>query len=151
MNDREYRAQIKRIKPLIEKWKSNLGLHIWDIDHKFHQGAFVDADDTQSLSPAVAQAVADYRYLHGRVDWNMAEVEDSDDVTLERQVIHEYLHFATDCLKRYARSDGVIISMAEVERSVTELALAVQWAYRDGLNDGKKGVSGIAKKRKGKG
>lgn len=141
MNDREHAAQVKRLKPLLVRWQHLLGLSAWKIQHKLHHGAFPEANNAGAWSPAVAETKADYRYLQAIIDWNMAEVADQKNVaSLERLVIHEYIHCLTDPFKRYAMHEfgsGTYMDASDMERQVSELTLAVQWVYEAGVKAGR--------------
>ncbi len=82
------------------------------------------------MCSAVAETHADWRYLHAVIRWNTEKVLGASDSELEKYVIHEYVHCLTDELVSYATNHHQAADMGQVERVVSELTLAIQFAFR---------------------
>lgn len=141
MTDAEVRRQKARIKRLVFRWKAALGLERWSITHEFYRGPIPDAQRPGAWDGPLAETKADFRYLHAAILWSLEEVAEVDDDELRRHVVHEFAHCLTDEFKRYALrelGEQLVMDHAAMERQTTEIELAILYAYREGMAEGRK-------------
>jgi len=137
VNDAEKNAQKRRLRPLIKKWRSALGLHHWDIDHDFYEGAIPDSNGDAAFTDALATTTSRWQYLTAVIRWRIDLMAETKDDELERAVVHEYCHVLVNEM-RTMREDGREGRMADAydtqheERVCSELTQAFLWTYQAG-------------------
>lgn len=141
LTDAAFRAQRARVGKMVRRWKAELGLEQWHIEHEFFRGQVPGEADVGGWSGALARGWPDHRYMQAKIQWSMGAVADESDEDLQRHVIHELTHCLTDCFKRYAMREvepGTSMGPSELERQVTEIEHAITFAYEAGVKDGKR-------------
>lgn len=141
MNDREYKAQSKRINAAVARWKRNLGLNNWEIDVQCcREGEMLtneDRESASSFSPA-ADCEAHWQYQSAAIRFNTPLVATFDDDELNGAVVHELMHVMV-CELRPARF--TLSHLMHEERVVTMLTNAALWTREDGRKEGRKAAT----------
>ncbi len=125
MTDKEVKAERKRTKAVLDKWRDILGLHKDRFHFDFHRIPNPDC------SNAVADVTASWEYRNHYVNIYLSESAKLDDVQLEECLVHELCHVLLSPL--WDSQEGK--SKAEIEKNeytTTSLAYAIIWAYQAG-------------------
>jgi hypothetical protein len=122
---RELRAkkaekQVQRVRDLVEKWVTPLGLRWWnDVTWEYHDG---EDRSWQREDGQMVLAITNVRweYLWAHVDVNLSAVAQRTDDQLEQDILHEMMHIL---LAEYQDCH----ELHHLERTCTRLAQAFQW------------------------
>ena len=120
MKKKKAEKQIQRVRYLVEKWATPLGLRWWnDIEWVYHDG---DDSSWQRENNQTSLMITNVRweYLWAHIDVNLAAVAERTDDQLEQDVLHEMMHIL---LAEYQDSH----ELHHLERTCTRLAQAFQW------------------------
>lgn len=103
MTDAEYQDQKARVERYTERWLIPLGLDAWHVECCWHRDK---ATEERAGRPPMMETEVRWQYADARVCIylpSVAEVE--DDATLERIVVHEYLHILLNELRPLRDAD----------------------------------------------
>lgn len=125
MTDKEYKAEVKRVKDILDKWRDILGLH----KDRF---SFSWVRESNRQEPnAVADVTASWEYRNHHVNVYLPESQKLDKQELEECLVHELCHVLLSPL--WDSTEGK--SQAEIEKNeyaTTSVAYAILWAYEAG-------------------
>lgn len=108
----------EKYEPLVEKWVSILGLDNWDIYTDYYPSINKDSPD------CLADTSVHWQYMHGTLRCFMPNLIDVSDIDLERNVVHELLHFIVNEMREWDNKDQEK-SVAHEERVVVMLTRAM--------------------------
>lgn len=130
MTDAEFQAVVDRIKPLVEKWITPLGLKWW---RKIHFDYARHRKDSENS--CVADTEVSWEYCEATVTFYVPTIntKEIDDAELEYFIIHEYMHVL---VKEMRWQDDNADNRRHEERVCTQLAQAFMWV-RDFSKEGK--------------
>lgn len=131
MTDAQFSEQRDRVKRLTDYWVETLGLTrlLWRINIRYHQsGDTMDARKDEDAYCTLARTTVQWQYMDAHIDWNLPQLIDRDDDTVEYSVVHELCHI----LVREMRCDGGPSEhradiLNHEERVVTHMARAFIW------------------------
>jgi hypothetical protein len=126
MKAKQFKAQKRRVKTLIDKWLRPLGLLWWRTEIAYHDKAAKSKclPDHELLFSTDAQ----WQYRQAWIDAYLPRVAEQSDEDLEYQVVHELCHILVAELQTCPDAD----KQAHTEHVVTALAHAFLWV-RDGV------------------
>lgn len=128
MDDKQFKAQRKRVRALWAKWREVLGLYAWDVSLNYYRGPF-ELDGEVSFD-ASASAKVNWEYQRATLSFNLVCVMDMSDAALEEMVVHECTHILVREMRQdWACSDSVL-TMPHEERVTTLLSRALIEARR---------------------
>lgn len=117
-----------RIRRTVDKWRTILGLMLWDFDFEYHETPI------SGHEKAAATCEPQWQYRIATLRFYMYDMHGLTDERFERVIIHELMH----CL-----ADG-----AE-EHIVTDLTTAIWFAYKAGKRGQSRIHTNMAKVAKG--
>lgn len=133
MKDKEYEAEKKRIKGLVDKWVDPLGLKWFEITINYNR------DYQEKDNNAAIATYSSWMYRHFTIDFFTATTKESSDAELEDTIVHELVHcltaplasnmIGTDSNDQYRRD--------LIEQTVDMITKAFGWVYEAGVDDGK--------------
>lgn len=125
MNDKEYAAEKKRVKKIVDKWKITLGLGAHKLDIVWDRSTREDDANVAIHCNNSWQ----YRLIH----WNVYTpvTSENSDEELEHIIIHELSHSLLAPIAQ-AAPDG---AENEHEFSTECVAQAILWAYEKGKKE----------------
>ncbi len=125
MKRKRFKAQVKRIKAIFEKWMAPLGLKWFLVDVLYYDRG----DEFPKDSTVMARVVADWRYMTAQVQVNVPLAAAYNDERLERMVVHELIHII---IQEMQDTPG---DQAHVERVAEMLTNAFRWTREAGGHD----------------
>lgn len=84
--NKQCRATMNRIKPLVDKWEGLLQLRWITVEHVYI------ASENDEVHSTIADTDADWKYQRATVRWYLIACAALDDDELEKAVVHEYVH-----------------------------------------------------------
>ena len=136
MNDAEYDALRLRIGTLIDRWVKTLGLGWWTIAFEYERESAEFHVDDEPRPKTAACCVADWKYIHATITFNMRRCFPLNDDELERIFVHELMHVFLHETREGRTEDGWL----HEERVASTLAQAFIWIREDSvkkLTDGR--------------
>lgn len=128
MNDAKYKRTKKRLTKLVAKWKRRLRLEQWAIRTIFCRHSL--AKSAGVSKSAVANCVADWRYLEAAVSFDMPSLAEMNREDLEQVVLHELVHVLVSEMREWqADNTSTEGAMDHEERVVTHIT-NVLWGMR---------------------
>lgn len=124
MNDKDFKEQRSRIRKLIKKWHSSLGLNWWRIEYKFSRDKNSDgpaAYEPEGSWDVAAMCEADDNYLTAVITFFLPNIVDIPDNELEEIYLHECMHIFLKPMQTKEKA-------SEEERVATMLSRAMVWA-----------------------
>ena len=125
MTDKEVRAERKRTKDILTKWRGILGLHTDRFHYEFHRLPHPDN------SAVTAEVKASWQYRNHYVDVYLSQTSRLDDSELEECLVHELCHVLLSPLWD-SQEDKTVAEIEKNEYTTTSLAYAILWAYQAG-------------------
>lgn len=126
MTDKEYRNQKNRLRKLIKKWHTKIGMSWWKVDYVYSRTNKQNESDA-TYRPidyiCLMDTSTDFYYLDARITFYLPTVKDTEDDVLEESLIHEYMHVYLNPLKDDNKAK-------EEELVATKLARAILWAVK---------------------
>ncbi len=125
MKRRKFKAQVKRVKAVLDKWLAPLGLKWFLIDVLYYGRG----EEFPKGSLVLARVVADWRYMTAQVRINAPLAAEYNDERLERMVVHELIHVILQEMQDTPGDQG------HLERVVEMLTNAFRWVRQAGADD----------------
>ena len=126
MNDREYRAQKRRVRTVLNKWQGAVGLNSWRLSYGWDRtGAEFprpNPNDGELGIVTLMRTKSDWRYKTATILCNIPEIVDIEDAALDEYGVHELMHIVVQEMHYDPEHDQQ--PLAHEERVVTELARA---------------------------
>ena len=135
MDDAAFEAQRARILKLIDRWHEPLGLRWWrKVEYEYWREPLPAVDGPKPSSTgfvSVAQANASWKYLDGKIKFDMQACADLPDDELEYVFVHECCHLLINEMRQCDRDDW----LDHEERVCTQLGQAFRWVREFGRRD----------------
>lgn len=125
MTDKDVKAERKRTKAVLTKWRDILGLHKDRFHYEFHR--MPCAEDSR----AVADITASWEYRNHYVNTYLPQSIGLDDTELEECLVHELCHVLLSPLWDN-EEEHTKAEIQKNEYATTSLAFAILWAYQAG-------------------
>lgn len=122
MNDREFKAQRKRIRKLWAKWRDILGLYAWDCNLNYYRGPI--PVDGQTSFDAAACASVNWDYQRATLNFNLVCVMGMEDVALEECIVHECTHVLINEMRQDWTNPNTQTNMQHEEHTTTLISRA---------------------------
>lgn len=146
MTDSEYKAAIKRIRPILLKWQKPCGLGMWRrVDFTYHRdaaslagGSRVELDE--HARDIAGCAVVDWEYREATIHLNVDKLSDHTDEEIDYIVRHEICHVLVNEMREWQKHSANYSAIKHEERVVSDLAMILGWVYMEGVDAGKLSV-----------
>lgn len=145
MNDRDYKAQERRIRQFANFWAKALGLNQWALHFQLCREGEMQADHDNSPESAFAPLMdceTQWEYQQAHIRINAPMLATVDDAAAERCVVHELAHVLVSEMRVpdwAGATDEARHSLRDhEERVVTMLANALLWTREAGYAEGKR-------------
>lgn len=125
MTDKEYKAQVARIRKLWKKWGSIHGLNEQWLNLEY------DRERSEDSPSEAAMTSWRWHYKHASVTFRIPACKDLDDEQLENVVVHEMAHILTGAMASAVPTEDKNL----MEFSTETVARALIWAREAGAKD----------------
>lgn len=128
MNDKDFKAQQKRVLAMCKFWRQETGLGYWKITYKWCRESIPDHEE------AAGVCKCDWMYQHATIFFNLDQLKDMDDEDAEKIVIHEHMHIFLNETRYFNEENGI----KHEERVASALTSAFWWVRKAGQKEGAK-------------
>lgn len=98
MTDKEFEKQKKRVKKIVDKWFTTLGLGWYEVDFEWSR---------EFDGETAGRCVSSWQYRSATITFFLPKLAQHDDETVERTVVHEMTHILLSALaQNQAGDDG---------------------------------------------
>lgn len=133
MNDKEFKAQQKRIMKFSDFWRTELGLNYWRITYLWSREAIPDHQQAAGVCDA------DWHYQRADISFNLRLLKDMDDEEADKVVLHEHAH----CLVNEMRDFNGRNDLKHEERVVSALTAAFGWVRSAARKEGEQAAKKV--------